>query len=175
LRLLRALARLAALALAANAVLLLTIVWPAMPAPTSADAVVLLSGDGARLPATLRLMEEGVAPTLVFVGLPDTQPVADLCEVNQPFEVVCLRPSPDHTRTEAEATGELARSRGWKTLVVSTSKLHATRARMLFRRCFAGHVQVIGDYPHYGWRFLRHGIAHEWLGLVHATVVARAC
>lgn len=162
-------------ALAAGGLLGLAVVWPPVQQPARADVVVMLSGDGARLPLALRLMERRVASTLVVVGQPDTLSVESVCRAPQPFEVVCLRPTPDNTRTEARATGQLAGQRHWRTMVVVTSRFHAVRARMLFNRCFGGTVDAVGDYPPYGWEFARRAIAHEWLALVHATVFARGC
>ena len=151
------------------------VVWPTTYEPERADAVVLLSGDGARLPGALHLMERKVAPTLVFVGTPDVLAVVALCRDPQAFEVVCLQPSPDNTRTEARAAGELARARRWQSMVLVTSRYHVTRARLLFSRCFDGTVGAIGDPPRYGPQFARRQIRHEWLGLIHATVFARGC
>jgi uncharacterized SAM-binding protein YcdF (DUF218 family) len=153
----------------------LAVVWPPLDPPRRADAVVLLSGDGARLPVALRLMRRGVAPTLVHVGQADTREVAEVCARPQPFEVVCLRPSPDSTRDEARATARLARTRGWSTMTVVTSRFHAVRARMLFQRCFDGSVEAAGEYPSYGWEFARRAIVHEWLALAHTSVLARGC
>jgi uncharacterized SAM-binding protein YcdF (DUF218 family) len=167
--------RLGALLVAAAALLGAMVVWPPIRQPASADAVVLLSGDPARLTLARRLMDAGTAPTLVMAGRPDTGPVAALCTEPQPFKVVCLRPAPDTTRTEAEVTGQLAQSRRWRSMVVVTSRYHATRARMLFRRCFGGTVDAVGDPPTYGSGFALRQIAHEWLGLVHASLMARGC
>lgn len=150
-------------------------VWPPIRQPTTADAVVLLSGDPARLTLARHLMETGVAPTLVLAGNPDTGPIAALCTDPQPFEAVCLLPSPDTTRTEAQVAGELAHSRQWRSMVVVTSRYHATRTRLLFRRCFSGTVAAVGDPPAYGTRFALRQIAHEWLGLVDASLLARDC
>jgi hypothetical protein len=46
---------------------------------------------------------------------------------------------------------------------------------MMFRRCFAGTLDTVGDYPRYGRAFSRHEILHEWVGLLYATVLARGC
>ena len=162
--------------LAAGAVLGVAVVWPPVSEPADADAVVLLSGDGARLPVALGLMERGVAPTLVFLGQPDIQEVIDLCRgTSSPFEVLCVRPDPDNTRTEARAASELAVARGWRSLVLVTSKLHIARARLHLTRCFTGTVDTVGEYPPYGQNFVRRQVVHEWLGLVHASLLARGC
>jgi hypothetical protein len=167
--------RLLALLVAAAGVLAAMVVWPPMRQPARADAVVLLSGDGSRLPVALRLMGQGVAPTLVFVGVPDVLEVVAVCRDPQPFEVVCLRPTPDNTRNEARATGELARQRRWTSIVVVSSRFHAARARLLFGRCFDGEVQAVGEYPPYGVDFARRAVVHEWLALGRATLLARGC
>jgi uncharacterized SAM-binding protein YcdF (DUF218 family) len=160
--------------LAAAAVLGMAVVWPPVSQPTSADAIVLLSGDGSRVPVAVGLMERGVAPTLVFAGQPDTTQGLDLCR-GAPFEVICLRPEPDNTRTESRAAARLAGERGWRSLVLVTSKFHMARARLHLKRCFPGSVEMVGGYPPYGWEFARRLIVHEWVGLVHASVLARGC
>lgn len=174
-RIVRTVVRLSALMAGGAGIVAWMVVWPSMEEPKKADAVVLLSGDGARLPGALRLMERGLAPTLVFVGKPDVAAVFALCKAPQAFEVVCLWPRPDNTRTEARAASELAHARRWQSMVLVTSRYHVTRARLLFSRCFDGTVEAIGDPPDYGPRFARRQIRHEWLGLVHASVVARRC
>jgi uncharacterized SAM-binding protein YcdF (DUF218 family) len=161
--------------LAGGALLASTVIWPPIEHPRRADAVVLLSGDGGRLPGAVRLMERGVASTLVFVGTPDTIGVLNICRGPQPFEVVCLHPRPDSTRAEARAAGRFARDKGWDSLVVVTSRYHLTRGRMLLRRCFGGTVHAVGDYPQYGREFARRQIVHELLALGHATFVSRGC
>ena len=153
----------------------MAVAWPPLSLPAGADAVVVLSGDGSRVPLALRLMEQGVAPTLVFAGKPDVRAVIDLCRVPQVYEVVCLSPNPDNTRTEAQAVGRLAEDRRWGSLVVVSSRYHLARAGLHLRRCFGGTVSMVGDVPPYGGDFARRQIAHEWLGLVHASVLTRGC
>ena len=164
--------RLVAEGLAAGGVLGVAVVWPPVSKVPPADAVVLLAGDGARLPPALRLMERKVAPTLVVAGEPDVVEVIELCRQPQPFEVVCLRRTPDNTRTEAQAAGQLAEDRRWRALVVVTSKFHIARAGLHFRRCFDGVVATSGEYP---LRFAGRQVMHEWLGLVHASLLSRGC
>ena len=150
-------------------------VSPATDLATAVDAVVVPSGDnGDRLAAALDLMGKGMAPTLVLVGDPDFAEVARLCHSQEPFEVVCLRPSPDSTRSEARATGRLASDRGWSKLTLVTSSPHVTRARLLFDRCFHGTLTVAGSRPPPNARG-REAIIHEWMGFLHARIVARGC
>jgi hypothetical protein len=162
-------------ALAAGVVLASNVLWPAVPKPSHADAVVLLSGDGARLPGALRLMRDRVAPTLVFVGQPDTTAVEAVCQGQQDFEVVCMWPHPDSTRSEVQAVGVLAADRRWRSLAVVTSKYHIIRTSVLLRRCFSGRITAAGKVPTYGRAFNQRQIQHELLGLVYATFALRRC
>ena len=154
----------------------LPFLFPPDDTPKRADAIVVLSGDhGERLAKALRLMQQGVAPTLVLDGAPDFQYVVDLCRGEQAFEVVCLRPDPDSTRHEARAATRLASDRGWRRMVVVTTSHHVVRAGMLFRRCFGGEVGTTGAAPPYGWRMSARAVVHEWLGVGAALTVRRGC
>jgi len=145
-------------------------------APAHADAVVVLSGDwGDRLAAALPLVEKGVAPNLVFAGNLDSPEAQDLCADPQRFEVVCFIPNPDGTLPEARATARLAEQRRWRHLIVVTSKYHAARAGMLFRRCFHGTVDVLGTTPPYSGSIARAQMWREWLGRLYYGVIARGC
>ena len=121
-------------------------------------------------------MDGGVAGTLVFVGLLDNLGEDKLCAGGlTTYEVLCLSPKPDNTRTEARAVGQLAKSRTWRRVIVVTSTYHVTRARLLFRRCVSGAVDVVGQRPPYGRRDALAQVRHEWLGFVYALTLARGC
>lgn len=152
------------------------VVRPRLDKPTTADAVVVPSGDHReRLAAAISLMEREVAPILVLVGAPDFAEADAMCRDQHAYEVVCLRPSPDpDTRGQAGAVGALAARRGWRSLAVVTSIQHVTRARLLFDRCFSGDLEMMGaelppevDKPQF--------IGHEWLGLLHTIAFTRGC
>jgi len=151
-------------------------VWPPSDAPTSADAVVVLSGDhGERLARALILLGAGVARTLVYDGAPDSTQARELCEKPQGFEVVCLRPDPDNTRAEAYAAGRLALNRDWKTVVVVTSTQHVTRAGLLFRRCVDATVDMVEAHPGFGVRLTARLIVSEWVKVAYSVTVERGC
>ncbi len=152
--------------------------WPPVDRPTEADAVVVLAGGGGeRVGVAVRLMERGVAPTLALIGEQTELEGYELCTGRRvpAFAVVCVRPDPDSTRTEARATTRLASARGWRRLVVVTSDYHVVRSRMLLDRCFSGTVQMVGAEPPTSIRSRLSTIVKEALGLLHATVVARGC
>lgn len=172
--------RRAALLLAVAAALLaasvVPFVQPRTSEPARADAVVVLSGDhGERLERAMELLDKGVTSTLVLDGTPDSARALELCAGGQPFEVVCLRPHPDSTREEARAAGRLAKARGWKHVVVSTSTHHVTRSIVLFRRCVAGRVDAVAGDPPYGGVRLARAIAREWLAVAHLLTLGRGC
>lgn len=161
-----------ALGLAAS---LAVIVYPARDAAGRADAVVVLSGDlGGRLPVALGVLASGAAHVLVVDGIADLPATRALCNGGPAdFEVVCLHPEPDRTRTEARSAAELARSRGWGRVVVATDSVHVARARLLFDRCVGAEVAVLGAErgPGLGVR----ATMHEWLGILYSMTVARGC
>ena len=136
----------------------------------------MLSGDhGERLPRALELLRSGVARTFVHAGEPDTPEARQVCGGNQPFEVVCLEVRPDSTRSEARAVGDLARARGWRSVVVVTSTQHATRAGLAFRRCVDGSVDVVHARPDLPPRTVVGLIRSEWLKVAYSLTVDRHC
>jgi uncharacterized SAM-binding protein YcdF (DUF218 family) len=168
---------LAALALLAGLVALTArfILWPdTNEPPRRADAVVALyGGGGERLASARRLVERGIAPVLV---VSHGAAATDLCGQKDPYEIVCFDPEPDRTQGEARAVADLARERGWRSIVVVTSDYHAVRARMLFRRCLDGRVEVVGARPDSLGGLPDVGqVVHEWVGYGAALVVDRGC
>ena len=154
-------------------------VWPSSSVvPAKADAVALLSGGANdRLPEAKRLMARGVAGVLVIPNGRDPRwtPANWLCDRHQRFEVLCPSPKPNSTRGEAEVIGRLATERGWRRVVVVTSRYHVTRAGVLLRRCIGGSVSVVASTAHIGVVAWTERIVHEWGGLASALVLHRAC
>lgn len=152
-----------------------SVLWPTASTPDHADVVVSLSGGADRLPTARRLVEAGVAPVLVVAGTPDSGEHIEICKGGQPFQVICLQPEPDSTRAEARSFGRLAMDRGWRTVVVVTSKWHVSRATLLFDRCVDGKVRAAAAPSGLDSSQDRRAKLHEWVGLVHATFWARGC
>jgi uncharacterized SAM-binding protein YcdF (DUF218 family) len=119
-------------------------VWPPRHGAARADAVVVLAGArGPRLAKGLALVRRGVAPVLVVSdGWSPTWPEANRLCAERPAKVAvgCFHPDPYSTRGEAEAFASLAAHRGWRSVVVVSSRYHLVRARMLFERCYDGSV-----------------------------------
>lgn len=137
-----------------------------------ADAVVVLFGGRARLPAGVALVERGVAPLLVVSegGDPGWR-APGLCS-RRDIEVLCAAPGEESTRGEARLIARLARERGWRSIVVVSSRFHLFRARILIGRCFHGTVSMVGvSSP--GLR-LPWEIANEWGKLARAGIL-RGC
>jgi uncharacterized SAM-binding protein YcdF (DUF218 family) len=98
-----------------------------------------------------------------------------LCSGDTRFQVVCFRSKLFTTRGEAEAVAALASRHSWHSLLLVTSTYHVTRARLLYRRCLAARVDVVGANPEASLRDWAGRIIHEWGGLADALVVARTC
>ena len=149
---------------------LVCFVWPRTGDLQHADAVVVLAGgDGERLDYGLELVRAGVAPILVASTGP-----RQLCNSTQPFDVLCFLPSPETTRGEAEAIGQLARERGWTRIVLVTSTYHMLRAKLLVDRCYSGTIEAAPAEPDQGPLPWIAAIVHEWGGLAE-SVVHRSC
>jgi uncharacterized SAM-binding protein YcdF (DUF218 family) len=150
-------------------------VVPAEDNPRHADVVVVLSGSHDRLPKGLELMRRGIAPVLVISdGAVPGWPVANrLCRGGASFRVVCFHPSPYSTRGEARFVARLMKRRGWKRVVVVTSRYHVVRARMDFRRCVHGNVKGVGASTSLGQWIA--GALQEWPKLAYALTLGRSC
>jgi uncharacterized SAM-binding protein YcdF (DUF218 family) len=151
-------------------------VWPPRHTLAHADAAVVLAGGrGPRLSRGLELVRQGVAPVLVVSdGWSPTWPEANrLCSGRTaPVPVVCPHPDPYSTHGEAEAFARLARARGWKSVVVVSSRYHLVRARMLFARCYDGEIGTAGSST-FTDRLLAAPI--ETLKMGYALVLKRGC
>lgn len=136
-----------ALALAWLAACYLVVAQPAVNSPVRSDAILVLGPplvDG-RLDEALRLAEQHYAGTVVIsIGWDKgLQRVAACANDNPAYQVICFRPDPATTRGEAEELGRLARSHGWHSVLVVTSKYHVSRARLIVQRCMPGSVRML--------------------------------
>jgi hypothetical protein len=126
-------------------VCLLVVVHPTVNQPTRADAVMVLGPPTDRLGTARDLLAHGMATNLVIsLNSPKQRQANALCESPPAgITVTCFQPSPPTTQGEARQLGRLASQRGWKTVIVVTSKYHVSRARLLMDRCVDGRVEVV--------------------------------
>jgi uncharacterized SAM-binding protein YcdF (DUF218 family) len=147
-------------------------------APAHADAVIVLSGGRERLPPAMALIRRGVAPVLAISSVGRTRPwklARDLCHAGRfaRARVLCFDAVPFSTRGEAETVSRIAATRNWRSIVVVTSRFHTTRARLLFDRCFAGKVSMVGVGS--TWWKLPANWATETSKLVYQLTAQRGC
>lgn len=152
---------------------------PRLDDPGPADAVVVLAGGGDRVTAGVELANGGVADEIVFtsawvaeMGVWAARP-CNSGPVPTPARVriVCVEPRPATTRGEARLVADLARRRGWRSIVLVVSADQAERARTLLDRCWDGEVAVVGVDHDQG---LLRRLVHELGGWFVATV-DRSC
>ena len=131
---------------------LVLFVWPPAETgpPAHADAVVVLSGERARLAPALALARRGAVRVVAISSIRETprwRQGRQLCAAGRydGVRVLCFEAVPYSTRGEARAVARLARVQGWRSVVVSTSTFHITRAHMLFRRCYKGPLSLVGS------------------------------
>lgn len=142
--------------------------------PIRADAIFVLSGSPARLPAGLRLMREGYAPLLVVSRTSGpTRLEQRVCAHDLPVRVLCLQAHPYSTMGEAELLARLAAARGWHRVDVVTSQYHVVRARLLIARCYRGQLRVVGAHDTF-WDVVINA-ALESGKLVYHELVHRGC
>jgi uncharacterized SAM-binding protein YcdF (DUF218 family) len=146
-------------------------------APAHADVVVVLSGSKRRLPTALALVRRGVAPVLALSSVQRTKHWAEadrLCRDRHyaGARVVCFNAVPFSTRGEARTVARLARSRGWRSIVVVTSRFHITRAHLLFRRCWHGPLSMAAA-PSAWWQLPVEWVSETGKLLVQVTVERR--
>lgn len=148
------------------------------PLPRRADAVVVLAGSEARLPVALSLVRRGVAPTLVVSSdsKQDDPARYRLCAGPPPkaYRLLCRRASPFSTRGEARMVVGLARSRGWRSIVVVSSRYHLLRAHLLFRRCTTAKLTMRGTDDD-SWTSKALSVPLEWIKLARAETLQRDC
>ncbi len=143
--------------------------------PHRADAVVVLAGDDdARVPVGIRLVADGLAPLLALSREGGAGWLGRrYCEGRTSLRALCFRADPYSTRGEARSVAELARRRGWSSIVVVTSGYHVRRARLLFRRCL-GDVHVAFRGAPYAGRWIPVDLAFESVKLARAGI-QRGC
>jgi uncharacterized SAM-binding protein YcdF (DUF218 family) len=139
--------------------------------PKHADAIVVLSGDRKRLATGVRLFTNGVAPTLVISR--DGRPWQEADALCAGRNVVCFQANPYSTEGEAQEVGRLERKRGWKRIVVVTSRYHLRRARMLFERCTGRRPQVVAAKTT-AWNYVV-DVPWEWGKLIYQLTFDRSC
>jgi hypothetical protein len=143
--------------------------------PSTADAVVVLSGDDAGVPEGQRLVGDGVAPTLVVSHgqSPRDAEAAALCR-KPPKAVICVVGSgPAGAGTELQAISRVANDRHWKTLVVVSPQYQQLRVDRVLSRC--ADVRVVGYEVDAPWWRDAVAIPIEWVKLGVAETVRRGC
>jgi uncharacterized SAM-binding protein YcdF (DUF218 family) len=159
-----------------------------------ADAIVVVAGGTpSREDAAAALFREGLAPDVVLSNPLTPDRVRQLITMGArrldyqgesrlvleqrgvPAQAIVALPQPVKT-TEAElkVVGELARSRGWRRVILVTSPQHSRRVKLVWSRQAPADIQSIvriaqdddsldGDW----WRQRRaaEGVLHEYLGL----------
>lgn len=145
---------------------------------TTADAIVVLGGDpDGRVDYGLRLAREGYADTVVLSNSygEDDPVIRRACASGTSrIEVVCFVPDPWTTRGEAIYTADLARKRGWRSLIVVTWNFHIVRARYIFEQCFDGRLimePVPRDYHDYGPLRWVYTYAYQYAAMVKAAIL----
>lgn len=156
-----------------------------------ADAIVVLGGgvrpDGElgdatqrRLVYALRLLRQGYAPTIILTGgnpedraVPESEEMARVArELGFPAGSFIVETRASRTSTQARAVAEIARTRGFRSVIVVTSPTHSYRALRAFRKAgvdaLPGTIDpLLRPIPR------KPGWWHEWFALTTGKTIAR--
>jgi hypothetical protein len=150
----------------------LLFVWPATNQPRPVDGILSLNGgnEAGREALSISLAERGYAHVLLFSqGNSHTTP----CPKVRRVTVVCFSADPGRTVGEVEFASRYARRHGWRSLMIVPGRAQVTRARVLMKRCYSGHVTVVAapvkvaDIPY--------DVIYEWGALAKALFIYRNC
>ena len=149
-------------------------VWPERGMPARVNAIVMLNGQGNRLPTTLDLAWAHRAPVVVISRGSPYWANGSICAPRIPgVRVICFSPDPDTTQGEAEYAGHLARRYHWRSIVLVTTAPQDTRARLRVERCFPGSIYVMtAPLRAYDWPY---ALVYEWGATIKALLLQRAC
>lgn len=157
--------------------------WPVVVDPqldpvSTADAVVVLGGsdvDG-RAEQGLKLVQSGVADQLVLSDpyRSERTRTAKLCRASYPgVEITCFAPDPSTTLGEAQRIRDLARARGWRSIVVVTGVYHVSRARWIISSCFDGRITMTAPEDRPGLLEWAYQYVYQSAGYVKAALQTR--
>lgn len=112
--------------------------WLVLEAPLrEADVIVALGVDRERQEEAVRLLNQGLARRVFFVGS-DVR-LHDYRCLDVPEDQAVPPPPPAYTTyEEAMATRQVVQERGFKAVLIVTSPYHLRRARWTFERVFSG-------------------------------------
>ena len=151
-------------------------VWPPQGMPSRVNAIVMLNGpaSGDRLDTALKLARDHRAPVLVISRGSDNWGYVSVCSLKiTGVKLICFIPKPQTTRGEAEFTGLLAKRYRWHSIVLVTTALQNTRARLRVGRCFGGKIYVMNaPLPRSQWPYT---VAYEWGATMKALFLQRSC
>lgn len=104
--------------------------------PAKADLIVALGGDRVRQDIAVKLLQQGIAQKILFVG-PDVRHADYACVGILPRQVIAQAEAAFTTHEEALRVREVARQHGLQSLLVVTSDYHSRRTDWVFRKVLA--------------------------------------
>lgn len=117
--------------------------------PSKSDVMIVLGGGtGAREELAAKLYQQGLAPVVIASGeellLPGMHPTfaqisADYLGVlGVPLDAIILFTTTTSTRDEVLQSLDLARQKGWTSIIVVTDSFHTRRSWLVFRHIYSG-------------------------------------
>lgn len=154
--------------------------FPERLTPTRADVVFVLGpAEADRLELGERLVEHGYADALV-ISAPDNESrfgknQISACVSERPYFVFCGRSIPYTTQGEMALLQRLSDEYSWDSVLVVTSRTHASRAALYAARCFDGSSSVIWTDPPLSYERGLQQLAYQTGGFVKAFTLTNGC
>ncbi|MDH6242420.1 hypothetical protein [Mycobacterium sp. OTB74] len=150
-RLLRWIALVSNLVLAAGIAGLPVYVHPQVDQLRHADAIMILGGyKYDRYVLGFQLGSEGWAPNVVAsnpIG-PDDPWLTDYCKKpNRDYKLYCIIPNPRTTAGETQALNHLATVNHWHSIIVVTFTPQISRARFILQQCLHAQLIMVASGP----------------------------
>lgn len=156
--------------------------WLVVESPIEkADLVVALGGDRRRQEEAVRLLRQGLARWIIFLGS-DVRPSDYHC-LDVPVNQILAPALPSYTTfDEAMTTRTVTQQRGFKSVLIVTSLYHERRALWVFKQVFRGSdigLQVTASPENFSlhtwWKSYigRKMVLFEYLGLTYYWLTVR--
>jgi len=145
---------------------------PSTDANGPVDAIVVLGGEGPRIPRAVELGRRLKPLALVVSGVEHIQVCRNISGAAG-VPTSCFVASPSSTQGEAREVARLAVRNGWRSLLLVTTTEQAVRARVRVERCWSGDLAVT-TVPLPTGAALR-ATAYEWGALAKAELWQRGC
>ncbi len=97
------------------------------------------------------------------------------CRVDQGYPVHCEQSNPFTTQAEVGLLQRLSDENGWGSVIVITSRTHATRASLYLARCYSGESVVVWPAERFSLAHVVEQYTYQSAAFVKALAITNDC